>query len=163
MTLAMVVTLVMKHFELSHRNTRVVGVKVWTKEKEEKSNPWGKQTVLHLKSIKQVENGRLCMSAEDIASHFTYIHRTTNAAPCVVCGKNSIWKCDKCGVSVFIMEKRKWNGAKCAFLYHNPVLFGLARNDHTGDVQWQPPTPQVIEKNARKINWWRSGKAATDT
>lgn len=109
-----------------------------------------------------VEKGRLCMSAEDIASHFTHINRTTNGAPCVVCGKNSIWKCDKCGVSVCIMEKRKWNGAKCSFLYHNPVFFGLARNDHTGGGQWQPPTPQMLEKNARKINRWRSGEEATD-
>ena len=28
------------------------------------------------------------------------------------------------------MDKRKWNGAKCAVLFHSEEFFGLARSDY---------------------------------
>ncbi len=54
------------------------------------------------------------------------------------------------------MDKRKWNGARCALLFHSEEFFGLARSDyntvHGKEVSaWQPPNKQTIERNERRI------------
>ncbi len=51
------------------------------------------------------------------------------------------------------MDKRKWNGAKCAVLFHSEEFFGLARSDckavHGKDVSgWKAPDERTIERNA---------------
>jgi hypothetical protein len=54
------------------------------------------------------------------------------------------------------MNKRKWNGAKCAVLFHSEEFFGLARSDynavHGKDVNgWNAPDEQTIARNVRRI------------
>ena len=53
-------------------------------------------------------------------------------------------------------DKRKWNGARCALLFHSEEFFGLARSDyntvHGKEVSaWKPPNKQTIERNERHI------------
>ena len=53
-------------------------------------------------------------------------------------------------------DKRKWNGARCALLFHSEEFFGLARSDyntvHGKEVSaWKPPNKQTIERNERRI------------
>jgi hypothetical protein len=50
------------------------------------------------------------------------------------------------------MDKRKWNGARCALLFHSEEFFGLARSDyqtvHGKEVSaWKPPSQPTIERN----------------
>ena len=54
------------------------------------------------------------------------------------------------------MDKRKWNGAKCAVLFHSEEFFGLARSDykavHGKDVSgWKAPDKETISRNAQRI------------
>ncbi len=54
------------------------------------------------------------------------------------------------------MDKRKWNGAKCAVLFHSEEFFGLARSDynvvHEKDVsRWTAPDEQTISRNSQHI------------
>ncbi len=50
------------------------------------------------------------------------------------------------------MDKRKWNGAKCAVLFHSEEFFGLAGSDykavHGKDVsRWKAPDNRTFARN----------------
>ena len=57
------------------------------------------------------------------------------------------------------MDKRKWNGAKCAVLFHSEEFFGLARSDykamHGKDVSGQNiPDEGTIARIAWRIRFF---------
>jgi len=101
-----------------------------------------------------IHSGRLCLTVNGLQQHFNSVERTTNGGKCEVCGENSIWRCARCNKMLCTVAKRKWNGAKCLFLYHSPEFFGLARSDCTSQASWTAPTPQMMEKNERMIKRW---------
>ena len=54
------------------------------------------------------------------------------------------------------MDKRKWNGAKCAVLFHSEEFFGLARSDYKAVHRkvvsgWKAPDKGTIARNVRRI------------
>jgi hypothetical protein len=54
------------------------------------------------------------------------------------------------------IDKRKWNGAKCAVLFHSEEFFGHARSDynavHGKDVSgWKTSDEQIIARNVQCI------------
>ena len=101
-----------------------------------------------------IHSGRLCLTVNGLQQHFNSVERTTNGGKCEVCGENSIWRCARCNKMLYTVAKRKWNGAKCLFLYHSPEFFGLARSDCTSQASWTAPTPLMMEKNERMIKRW---------
>ena len=107
---------------------------------------------------KAVHAGRLCLTVDNIKLHFESVRRLTNSEACEVCGEKTIWKCSRCYKSLCTVEKRKWNGAKCLFLYHSPEFYGLARSDCKSVETWNAPTPQVMEKNGRMIKRWMNNE-----
>ena len=114
-------------------------------------------TEVTYESFKQaIYAGRLCTTLEGLQEHFNSVVRTTNSETCEVCGKKTIWRCNLCNKSICTIEKRKWNGVKCMFTYHNPEFFGLARSECHEPKEWEAPTPQVKEKNGRMIKRWMS-------
>ena len=71
-----------------------------------------------------------------------------------------------------LLNKRHWNGAKCAFLFHSKKFFGLARSNYldvlgkgwengkkkkNDDIRremesWKPATEAAMERQARFIS-----------
>ena len=110
-----------------------------------------------------VESGRLCGTAEELREHFYSVNQDkgNNRKPCEVCGESTIWRCELCNKPLCTKDKKKWNGAKCIFQYHNHDFFGLSRSDHNllhgKDLRtWVPPTDYVVSKNARKMIKWKN-------
>jgi hypothetical protein len=72
-----------------------------------------------------------------------------------------------------LLNKRHWNGAKCAFLFHSEKFFGLANSDYLyvlgkgwenrekkkkDDTRWEldswkPATEAAMERHTRFIAW----------
>jgi predicted RNA-binding Zn-ribbon protein involved in translation (DUF1610 family) len=109
-----------------------------------------------------VESGRLCDTLEDLREHFYSVtqDKGNNRKPCEVCGENTIWRCELCLKPMCTKDKKKWNGAKCIFQYHNHAFFGLSRSNHNllhgRDLRtWVPPSDYVVSRNARKILKWK--------
>ena len=53
-------------------------------------------------------------------------------------------------------EQRKWNGAKCAMIFHSDSFFGLARSDYSelhgkNSANMTPPSASAISRNARRV------------
>jgi len=74
-------------------------------------------------------------------------------------------KCKFCSKLICTTDKnkRKWNGARCALLFHSEEFFGLARSDyktvHGKEVSaWKPPSKQTIEINERRIKNFQTKK-----
>ena len=88
--------------------------------------------------------------------HLASIVVTTNGLPCEVCRKKCLTKCQLCNKRMCTMDKWKWNGAKCAVLFHSEEFFGLARSDykvvHGKNVSgWKAPNKQTIARNVWRI------------
>jgi hypothetical protein len=114
---------------------------------------------------------RICATMEHAQKHFDTIIKKTNAGPCEVCGLPTYWMCVTCGKYMCLLNKRHWNGAKCAFLFHSEKFFGLARSDYLDvlgkgwengekkkkdDIRWEldswkPATEAVMERHTRFI------------
>jgi hypothetical protein len=97
-----------------------------------------------------------CKLASDFGRHLANIVVTTKSKPCEVCGRKCLTKCLICSKLMCTMDKRKWNGARCALLFHSEEFFGLARSDyqtvHGKEVSaWKPPSKQTTERNERRI------------
>jgi hypothetical protein len=97
-----------------------------------------------------------CNLASDFGKHLANIVVNTNSRPCEVCGRKCLTKCKLCGKLMCTTDKRKWNGARCALLFHSEEFFGLARSDyktvHGKEVSaWKPPSKQTIERHERRI------------
>jgi hypothetical protein len=65
-------------------------------------------------------------------------------------------------------DKRKWNGARCALLFHSEEFFGLARSDyetvHGKEVSaWKPASQQTIERNSRRIKSFQNAINAKES
>ncbi len=93
-----------------------------------------------------------CWLASDFGNHLASIVITTNGLPCEVCGKKCLTKCQLCNKCMCTMDKRRWNGAKCAVLFHGEEFFGLARSDikavHGKDVSgYRAPDKGTIARN----------------
>jgi hypothetical protein len=73
---------------------------------------------------------RICATMEHAQKHFDTIIKKTNAGPCEVCGLPTYRMCITCGKYMCLLNKRNWNGAKCAFLFHSEKFSGLARSDY---------------------------------
>ena len=61
-----------------------------------------------------------------------------------------------CNVRVCTMVTRKWNGAKCAFAYHDSGFFGLSRTDYVTihgkkKENWSSPTTTIMSRNSRRM------------
>jgi hypothetical protein len=111
---------------------------------------------------------RICATMEHAQKHFDTIIKKTNAGPCEVCGLPTYWTCMTCGKYMCLLNKRNWNGAKCAFLFHSEKFFGLARSDYLDvlgkgwengekkkkdDIRWEldswkPATEAAMERHA---------------
>jgi len=79
--------------------------------------------------------------------------------------------CMTCGKHMCLLNKRNWNGAKCAFLFHSEKFFGLSRSEilmclervgkngekkKKDDIRreldsWKPATEAAMERHARFI------------
>jgi hypothetical protein len=106
-----------------------------------------------------------CNTADDLKAHSKSVQKTTNARPCEVCGKLSIWKCTQCGKHMCTKNDRKWDGMKCLMIYHSHEFFGLSRSDHKKVHKqtlhsWRAPTDDAMEKNARVIRRMIANEAA---
>jgi hypothetical protein len=73
---------------------------------------------------------RICVTMEHTQKHFDSIIKKSNAGPCEVCGLSTYWMCMTCGKHMCLLNKRNWNGAKCAFLLHSEKFFGLSSARH---------------------------------
>ena len=104
--------------------------------------------------IKHSSNPNNYLAQQDRAFERKKLLVDQKGGKCEVCGENSIWRCARCNKMLCTVAKRKWNGAKCLFLYHSPEFFGLARSDCTSQASWTAPTPQMMEKNERMIKRW---------
>jgi hypothetical protein len=65
-------------------------------------------------------------------------------------------------------DKRKWNGARCALLFHSEEFFGLARSDyqtvHGKEVSgWKAPSQQTIDRNERRIKKFQNAINAKES
>jgi hypothetical protein len=114
---------------------------------------------------------RICVMMEHTQKHFDTIIKKSNAGPCEVCGLSTYWMCMTCGKHMCLLNKRNWNGAKCAFLFHSEKFFGLSRSDYldvlgkgwengkkkkNDDIRremesWKPATEAAMERHARFI------------
>jgi len=104
-----------------------------------------------------------CNFASDFGKHLANI-----GSPCEVCGRNCLTKCLLCGKLMCTTDKRKWNGARCALLFHSEEFFGLARSDyqtvHGKEVSaWKPPSQQTIERNNRRIKSFQNAINAEES
>lgn len=128
---------------------------------------------------------RFCKTIHDIQSHFLAMKNGTNPKTCDVCGESTRWFCTMCkNVPLCIYSNRKWNGARCMFLYHKEDFFGLSRMDYIevmrkgwgGELKskkiietelknWKPATDAAIERNTRFLNRLRlqDGHESLDT
>ena len=83
--------------------------------------------------------------------------RTTNGKPCEVFGKDSIWRCKVCGKHLCTVEKRKWNGLKCFFMYHSHEFYGLSKSDSktvhglASNDECESPTDAIMKMNVSRI------------
>jgi hypothetical protein len=87
------------------------------------------ETGVTLTNLRAAGN-RICELMEHAQKHFDTIIKKTNAGPCEVCGLPTYWTCMRCGKNMCLLNKRNWNGAKCAFRFHSEKFFGLARSDY---------------------------------
>ena len=101
--------------------------------------------------------GRFCDPTQAIRVHFQHIFKTNNPSYCEVCGEKCYYKCRLCNKTMCVMPGKRWEGARCAFMYHSEEFFGLSRSDYK-DVQgksdiknWKPASEKVIKRNARYI------------
>lgn len=114
---------------------------------------------------------RICVTMEHTQKHFDTIIKKSNAGPCEICGLSTYWMCMTCGKHMCLLNKRNWNGAKCAFLFHSEKFFGLSRSDYldvlgkgwengkkkkNDDIRremesWKPATEAAMERHARFI------------
>ena len=65
-------------------------------------------------------------------------------------------------------DKRKWNGARCALLFHSEEFVGLARSDyqtvHGKEVSgWKAPNQQTIDRNERRIKIFQNAINAKES
>jgi hypothetical protein len=62
--------------------------------------------------------------------------------------------------------QKKWNGARCALLFHSEEFFGLARSDsqtvHGKEVS-EPPSQQTIERNERRMKLFQNAINAKES
>ena len=77
-------------------------------------------------------------------------------------------KCSICGKLMCTTDKRKWNGVRCALLFHSEEFFGLARSDyqtvHGKEVSaWKPPSQQTIESNEKRIKIFQNAINAKES
>jgi hypothetical protein len=109
-----------------------------------------------------------CKLASDFVRHLANIVVATNSKPCEVCGRKCLTKCLICGKLMCTTDKRKWNGARCALLFHSEEFFGLARSDyqtvHRKEVSaWKPPSQQTIERNEMRIKIFQNAINAEES
>ena len=158
----------MRAFTQKHKKRRISGNDD-DGHKKVKTGTQNKVTEITYDSFKKaIHRGRLCKTVAGLQEHFNSVGRSTNNNQlCEVCGRKCVWQCNKCNkfictVNKRTVEKKKWNGVNCLFTYHNPEFFGLARSDCQDPTAWVPPTPQIMEKNARMIRRWMNNDDSDD-
>jgi len=105
---------------------------------------------------KALNEPRICLTKEDLKMHFDAVKKQSNATPCEVCGKKTLWECTICKKRVCVMDNRSWNAAKCVFKFHDEHFFGLARCDSEPihdkrKSTWKAPSSDIISRNARQV------------
>ena len=91
-----------------------------------------------------------------LTEHFLQIEKKSNKMRCEVCGDTTYWKCMLCNGALCATDgKRKWNGGKCMFTFHNPLFWGLARCDshlfNLREADWVAPKQQQRKRNEDKV------------
>ncbi len=115
---------------------------------------------LSVSNVKKArESDRICETLDELYDHWKSFKRDGNARTCEVCGKNTLWKCSKCGGKhgkpICAPSSRNWHEG-CILAAHNISFFGLTRSDsadvHKKNIDsWTPPTQTLISRNKRRI------------
>ena len=117
-------------------------------------------TLVNLMSARRLP--RFCSTIEQVQQHFHAIKKKTNPSACEVCGVSTYWKCTICNSFICLLDKRHWNGAKCAFTFHSEKFFGLARSDYLdvlGKV-WENGKKKRCDEIKRELELWKQPTAA---
>ena len=142
-------------FTQNHKARRTIKDAMDTTEQLDESFPESGLTIDSLRKGMMFPRFQ-CWLTSDLGNHLTSIVVTTSGLPCEVCGRKCLTKCQVCNKCMCTMDKRKWNGTKCAVLFHSEEFFGLARSDynavHGKDVNgWKAPDKGTIARNAQRI------------
>jgi hypothetical protein len=143
-------------FAQNHKARRTIKDAMDTCEQLDESFPEGGLTIVNFRKVMMVPKLQ-CWLARDLGNHLASIVVTTNSLLCEVCRKKCLAKCRLYNKHICTMDKRKWNGAKCAVLFHSEEFFGLTRSDykamHGKDGSgWKAPDEGTIARNAQRIS-----------
>lgn len=130
-------------------------------KKRRKSQSTGSASVssdgVTAESLNAAKSGRICTTIDKFETHCQSMFIVSNANPCEVCGKKTLWRCGLCGNKpVCVLQNKTWKGGSCICRLHNESFFGLTRSDkedvHNGKkVQWRPPSAATIRRNKTLI------------
>jgi len=101
-----------------HKVRRSIDKGMKSSERVEALYPEDGLTLANFKLARKIPRLQ-CNLASDFGKHLANIVITTNSSPCEVCGRKCLTKCFLCGKRMCTTEKRKWNGARCALLFHS--------------------------------------------
>ena len=93
---------------------------------------------------------RLCGDLDVLIQHTESMVRKTNKYDCEVCGKKTLWKCQKCNKALCVLEKGTFAGGTCMLRFHSDSFFGLAKSDAKMHdiVTWRPSNRNKIKRHA---------------
>jgi predicted RNA-binding Zn-ribbon protein involved in translation (DUF1610 family) len=107
-------------------------------------------TEANFQLAKSDKRQRLCGDLAELIEHTQSMVRKTNLVACEVCGKNTLWRCQKCGKALCVPDKGAFAGGTCMLQFHSDTFFGLAKSDvKMHDIEtWKPSNKNKIKRHA---------------